>query len=445
MSSQTVILGAGITGIGTGFSSGYPIYEAKDHAGGICSSYYIRPLSREKLWQPPKDEEVYRFEIGGGHWIFNASPEIRAFLKKFESLKNYERKSAVYFPNDRRFIPYPLQNHLEGLNPQLTAKIKAELGARLPTRPGGRPVTLANWLRATFGPTLCKLFFLPYNHLYTDGLLERIAPQDLYKIPTSSANKKTKKPAVGYNPQYLYPRKGLDALVRRLCEKCSVHYRKQVTQIDTAEKVIHFSDRTQIAYRKIISTLPLNRMVELSNTKVPARKSPHTSVLVLNIGAIKGEKCPPFHWVYVIEKKLKFHRVGFYSNVDASFLPKSARKKQDRVSIYVERVYQGGKRPSAAEIDRYSQAVVRKLQQWKMIKTCEVLDPTWIDVAYTWNYPGSNWKDEAIKALEKKKIYQLGRYGRWHFQGIAESLKEGFDAGIQFKKMRRKRTRRRSR
>jgi hypothetical protein len=31
--------------------------------------------------------------------------------------------------------------------------------------------------------------------------------------------------------------------------------------------------------------------------------------------------------------------------------------------------------------------------------------------------------------LEDKGIYQIGRYGRWRFQGIADSIRDGLVAG----------------
>ena len=68
--ADALILGGGMTGLAAGWASGLPVYEADTAPGGICSSYYIRPGSQERLHRPPEDGEAYRFEIGGGHWIF---------------------------------------------------------------------------------------------------------------------------------------------------------------------------------------------------------------------------------------------------------------------------------------------------------------------------------------------------------------------------------------
>ena len=100
-----------------------------------------------------------------------------------------------------------------------------------------------------------------------------------------------------------------------------------------------------------------------------------------------------------------------------------------RVSIYVERAYRGGERPSQAEIESYSAQVAEELVRWGFIEPPEVIHPTWIDVAYTWSWPGSAWKTQAMQALEAAGIFQVGRYGRWIFQGIADSIRDGFIAG----------------
>ncbi len=53
--------------------------------------------------------------------------------------------------------------------------------------------------------------------------------------------------------------------------------------------------------------------------------------------------------------------------------------------------------------------------------------------AYTWSWPGSGWKQKALRQLEEQGIYQVGRYGRWVFQGIADSIRDGFLVGASLK------------
>ena len=56
-----------------------------------------------------------------------------------------------------------------------------------------------------------------------------------------------------------------------------------------------------------------------------------------------------------------------------------------------------------------------------------MIDANWIDVGYTWEYPNSFWKENMLKILKSNNIYQIGRYGKWKFQGILESIQDALD------------------
>jgi len=180
MNNKIIILGAGITGLAAGYASGMPVYEASDFPGGICSSYYIRPGEKKRCSQTPDDGESYRFEIGGGHWIFGGDERVSMFLENFVPLKKYARKSSVYFNQEKRFIPYPIQNNLRFFEDAVVERATTEMTKR---RGKGSVRTMKAWLEKCFGPTLCELFFYPFHELYTAGLYNRIAPQDAYKSP----------------------------------------------------------------------------------------------------------------------------------------------------------------------------------------------------------------------------------------------------------------------
>lgn len=423
-----VILGAGVSGLAAGLVGQAPIFEAASVPGGICSSYYVRPGEQKILAQCPTDEEVYHFEIGGGHWIFGGDPAVLQFIRSLAPCGTYERKSAVYFRRRDLYVPYPLQNHLRFLSPQERVQALVEMA-----HPGGPAASMAMWLERHFGPTLTGMFFQPFHDLYTAGLSEEIAPQDGYKSPLDlslalrGAFEET--PDVGYNVRYLYPREGLDTLARRMAERCDIHYGKSAIKIRTADRVVEFADGSEVQYNRLLSTLPLNRTIEMCDVISRVDSDPYTSVLVLNIGALRGAKCPEEHWLYNPDASSGFHRVGFYSNVDAMFLPRSARASGTRVSIYVERAFREGQRPTDAEVAEYSRNVVKELQDWEFIGLTEVVHPTWIDVAYTWTRPGSRWRQSATALLESHSIYTVGRYARWVFQGIADSIRDGFCAG----------------
>jgi protoporphyrinogen oxidase len=315
----------------------------------------------------------------------------------------------------------------------LSEELRKKALAEMLALPKANFRTMEEWLVQTFGTTLTNEFFGPFHELYTAGLWKRIAPQDAYKSPISIESvirgaSGTTAP-VGYNTTYLYPQEGLNVLAQRIAERCKIQMGKRVSRIDPQRKQVIFEDGSEVLYGTLISTLPLNKMIKMTGLELAEAPDPYTSVLVLNIGATRGVKCPNDHWIYLPGSAAGFHRVGFYSNVDPSFLPHSSRTSKDRVSIYLERAYVGGSKPSSEEIAQCAKACVEELRTWKFITDPEVVDPTWIDVAYTWSWPESKWRASALKALEEHDIQMVGRYARWIFQGIADSLRDGLFVG----------------
>ena len=47
--------------------------------------------------------------------------------------------------------------------------------------------------------------------------------------------------------------------------------------------------------------------------------------------------------------------------------------------------------------------------------------------------PLTQWRTQAMKALEAHDIYPIGRYARWVFQGIADSIRDGLFVGASIK------------
>jgi protoporphyrinogen oxidase len=201
---SSLILGAGVTGLAAGLASGFPIYEAERNPGGICSSYYLQPGQKERLAEPPLDGQAYRFEIGGGHWIFGGAPVVLRFIQSLSPTKRYDRRSAVYFAETGLTIPYPIQNNLGYLDEHVAARALGEMLSG----GSGTDSTMEGWLRLHFGPTLSELFFGPFHDRYTVGLWKRIAPQDPYKSPIQFSQviegAFRRAPSAGYNVTFAY-------------------------------------------------------------------------------------------------------------------------------------------------------------------------------------------------------------------------------------------------
>jgi protoporphyrinogen oxidase len=427
-----------MTGLAAGLGSGGLVLERRPQAGGICASYYMRPGSSRRCYGRCDDDEAYRFEIGGGHWMWGADPMVMRLLESFTPFRAYERNASVFLPDRSLMTPYPIQDHLHCLGPEEAARCVTEL---LNRNGSARPRTMRDWLVSQCGPTLANLFFSPFHELYTAGLWTEVAPQDAAKSPIDPA--KVVRGALGsvsssgYNTTFRYPQGGFGRVVSGLADRCAIEYGAEVAAIDTNAKEVHLADGSRVAYHTLVSTLPLVKMAGLCSISVDAQPDPFTSVLVLNLGARKGPRCPDAHWVYVPSSQPGFHRVGFYSNVDPSFLPRAHREANTHAALYVEKAYCGGAQPSDEEKTRFCADVIAQLRAWEWIDDVELSDLTYVEVAYTWSRPDSRWRETLLTELAGRDIYQVGRYGRWASavtdQGLAQSVRDGLMAGASLR------------
>jgi protoporphyrinogen oxidase len=429
MKKKIYIIGAGFTGLGAGLTSKFKIFESKEKPGGICASY---------------KKEGFRFEIGGGHWIFGRDELTLSLLNTFALCKSYKRKSAIFFSGEikstkslrYKFIDYPIQNNLYALGEKLSKIALKEIIENSKIHKDAE--SMADWLKHHFGETLFEAFFKPFHERYTAGLYTMIAPQDPYKTPfdiKAVINGASGNPdlSVGYNVRFVYPEEGLDILSQRIAEKCDVVYCKNVEKIYPSKKIIKFSDGKEKEFDYLLSTIPLNKILKLSG--ISEKSELYTSVMVINMGVELGDSeiaRHGNHWLYIPDSLSGFHRVGYYSNVDSNFLPKNHKNPNKFGSLYIEFAFKPEKRRLDEEKTRkLIDMTSDELKSWGFIKKVLVVDTNWIDVAYTWQTPKSNWVKESIEKLRKNNIISIGRYGRWCFQGILESFKEGLFEGIK--------------
>lgn len=411
-----VILGGGFSGLGAGYDSDIPVFEASNHPGGICRSYYVQATGCDT-----ESSDKFRFEKGGGHWIFDKNPEVLNIFNQHASLQTYTKKSSVFFCQSDLKIPAPVQFHVEMFPKSISDKIRSEVENLPQKEQSMEDITFDKWLLSKFGKTLCELFFFPFNDRYTSGYYTSIAPQDLYKtsgrVLRSPSDNNT-----SYNQKFFYPEGGLDLLSDKLSSHCRMHYGHCADLIDMDSGEIRFTNGAAVGYEKLISTLPLNIMNQLTGFSESGNE-PYTSVMVINAAVQKGVKYPDDHWIYCPDSRSGFHRIGFYSNVSDSFVPKD--RSDGTASIYIEHAFRGGEMPSSDQIERLTKNTLNELKEWEYVSTVESMDVNWIPIAYTWSRPGLNRTGKSIERLSSSGIYQVGRFACWKFQGLGKSFMDG--------------------
>jgi len=366
---NNIILGAGITGLSAGYHTGLPIYEATGNHGGICTSY---------------KKDGFEFSVGGGHWLFENEKTTKAmdFIKSLVELNRYERRAGVYF---NTIVEYPFQTFSQ-------KPIQSTAGS------------FKHWLSEQFSQAECNMFFHPFNDKYTAGLYDSVIPFDSYKTPKAGGK--------GFVSVFYDPIGGLSVLTDKLASKAIIKPFKRASRVDWKNKVVVFDDGEEVRYNKLISTIPLDVMLDLCGQ---THNLVYSSVFVLNIGATKGRCTPNEHWLYIPFSKRGFYRVGFYTNVNPNKAP------ENMVGLSVEMATRSNDYDNKTIFN-----IINELKDWGWIGEAVTIDPTFVKHAYTWN-KSIEERIEAIEWLKDQDIICIGRYARWIFQGMMESIQQGLN------------------
>ncbi|MCB9553750.1 MAG: hypothetical protein H6705_18070 [Myxococcales bacterium] len=231
--------------------------------------------------------------------------------------------------------------------------------------------------------------------------------------------------AMGYNAEFLYPRTGgIQTLAEALADavgRARIVLGDGVASIDPEARVATLASGRRIAYRHLVSTMQLPRLVDAIEG-VPAEvlaakaKLRGNEVRYLNVG-VDGPLGQPDHWIYVPEEVWPFYRVGSFSNANPAMAPEGMS------SLYVE--MSDRDTPLDALYDRIGEGLVAMgLIDWPgRIRFMHERRIENAYVIYDFAYHDSR---EAVHAwLDRQGIASIGRYGDWNYSSMEDALIDG--------------------
>jgi protoporphyrinogen oxidase len=421
-SDRIVIIGAGPTGLGAAWRlqelghRPWTLYEASSGAGGLASSFV--------------DPQGFTWDLGG-HVLFS---HYRYFDRLMEvalgdQWLTHEREAWVWMRD--RWLPYPLQNNIWRLpKDELCACLDGLLDARARAASSPKPRSFREWLLAGFGAGLCDAFMFPYNHkvwayppetMDVGWMGERVAAVDLSRVLKNVVHQRDD---VGWGPNstFRFPMHGgtgriWQAVAERL-PAGQLQFDHTVQSIDPVAKVVAFTNGASVPYDRLISTMPLDRLLAglQGRPDLAARASEfvHSSSHIVGVG-LNGR--PPAHlatkcWMYFPEDRVPFYRATVFSNYSPNNVPDSTRhwslmaevsespvKPVDAARV-VDEVVEGFIACGFIERGAVTSLWHRRLEHgyptpW--LGRDDVLHPV----------------DSALRALD---IYSRGRFGAWKYE-----------------------------
>ncbi|MFN8528570.1 MAG: NAD(P)-binding protein [Anaerolineae bacterium] len=422
MEPKIVILGAGPTGLGAGYrlqELGYRnwmIYDRNPYVGGLATSFV--------------DSAGFTYDIGG-HVMFSHYPYFDALVDKLlgDQYTEIMREAWVWIMD--RFVPYPFQNNIRHLPPDVVLEcVLGLIEAHKDPDKFRQATNFSDMIDAQFGKGIAEVFMKPYNfkvwahpvsHMSTDWLGERVALPNLQQILT---NVILGQDSVSWGPnnKFKYPLYGgTGGLYTPFMRYVGDHVQlnKNAIAIDAEAKQITFSDGEVVEYDWLLSTMPLDLLIGRMGSNVPQEVTEqthhlhHSSGLIVGVGVQKQvdtSKC----WMYFPEPSSPFYRVTYLNNYSPFITPSedyhllltetssSPHKPEDKTTI----------------IDR----VIDGLINVKLLSEADrslIASSYLIDVDYSYPVPTVD-RNHALGTIQpylmSKDIYSRGRFGAWEYE-----------------------------
>lgn len=403
-----VIIGAGITGLTAAANlppgRDWVILEKENYTGGLATQYF---------------SNGYWFDFGGHYFHFQGKPEIKDYLLRFCTFREYPRKSKTFLLD--RYIPFPLQFHLS----YLPAPVRNLIVKEILQGGQGQPANLRDFLLTHFGGALVDLFFEPFlSKYYQVDLTTLAAGMERGSIPVPDKEqvlrgyKGDKFAITGYNPVFYYPSASMRHFFRQYTmglDPNRLRFAGEVLEIDYLKREVKTREQTY-AFDKLITTMPLKRLLEIikpAESFPSPRELSHITTLIVNV--VLERKRKQFHWVYLPEPKFPFYRMGFYPGHTPPV-------------CYLERTVPPDFVPDREALLRETEFTLNELKVIRSRKEILHLDARVIPVSYI--LFKKNWKTVVPPLLEKLRtynIYSIGRFGSWNYTSMSDDVKSALE------------------
>lgn len=364
-----------------------------------------------------------------------------------------ERMSRIYL--FKRFFYYPLRagNVFRNLPPLILLRSFLDYWAMW-FRQKVSPLpddNFENYVRKRFGNTLARTFFstytekawqIPASQISPDWASQRITLLNLWDVVKKTLTRPRDVPRT-YVSKFIYPKEGGVGAIAQGYRRIAEANGGTIVTGATVRRMRHAGGRvTAIGYERdgalveeaigandrVVSTLPVNRLVEMLDPPAPrevleaARDLKHKAILFVYL-MLDREQVTPDHWVYLPEKHLTVHRISEFKNFAESTCPKGKTLVCAEITCN-----EGDQRWNTSDADLAALAT-RDLVSVGLFRTEEVIDSAVRKVPYS--YPlydlayRKNLQTLLAHLRQLKNLVSTGRQGLFRYGNMDHSIAMG--------------------
>ena len=418
MEDKTIILGAGIAGLGAAFSLKQKgkvavVLEKEEMYGGLCGNFTVNGFRFDRFVHLSftQNENVNRIFTEGCQEIYRHTPNP---FNLYHGL----------------WIKHPAQNNLYPLSTEEKTKIIADFR----TRPILSNITgisdYEQWLRLQYGNYFAECFPMIYTKKYwmceakdleTQWVGNRLYQPSLEEVMQGCETPDT--PVTYYAKEMRYPKRGgYKAFLSAMVKEIDIRYNAEVVSISPDERTIKTYNGDMYLYNRLISSLPLPEVLKMLKdvpecVRMAGKKLCCTCGYLVSVG-LKTKNIPPYLWWYIYDDDILPARV--YS----PFL-KSPDNAPDGCSSLQMEIY--------CEKDKYTEdeiiaRSVVKLVKLGILNEAEIL---FTDVRFE-EYANVIFDHHIYENrqivrdyLKSVGIETIGRFGEWDYLWSDQSLLSG--------------------
>lgn len=418
-----LVIGAGLAGLSTAYhlqDRPCRVVEKDAEPGGLCRSYQVGSFTFDYT----------------GHLLHFRQPAVQELVERLlpGQLERHHRRAYIY--SYGTYTEYPYQVNTHGLPPEVVRDCLLGFIATLMAPPSGRKSdeqSFKQWILENLGEGFARHFMVPFNEklwqvpleeLTADWVSWLVPKPDLTDVINGALGIKTK--AFGYNPSFLYPRRGGIGVLPRafVAGVKDIVYGSELVEVDTARRRAVFRDGRVEFYDTLVSTIPVPELVRRCTDLPPAIREAadglrFVSVYNVNLGVAR-ERVSDKHWIYFPERAFPFYRAGFPMNFSPALGPAGSS------SLYVEVSHRPEVVTDASELVRQIRLALERASILRPDDEIVATDVKDIRYAYVlFDRHRARALPAILTELESRGIHSIGRYGRWEHTSMEDAIAQG--------------------
>ncbi len=414
---KNVVLGAGISGLACacelnrkGGKQNTAVFEAEDHAGGLCHSFKISGFCF--------DSAV--------HLSFTENAAARKLFDRTSCLTHQPDAASYYHP---LWLKHPVAGNLYPM--ETDEKVKC-IRSFVERKSDAEIHNYGQWLRASYGDVIAERFYYVYTKKYwtaepeelsTSWIGSRLSSPGLEKVLRGAFTDDTGTDYYAREMRYPAGGNGFETFLAPMRNLVDIIPGRRCVRLDLKQRYVQFQDQSRCCYEHLYSSIPLPDLVRCTvgapeNIRSAAAGLRASRISLVSVG-IRNPDAAKWLWFYIYDRDILAARVNSPGIKCRENVPEGCSSLQFEI-------YHG----PDERIDR--EAVIRNTKYaLKKMEICKEEDIIFTDYRLlpygnVIFYNGMEEKREEIREYYRKHhVTLMGRFGEWDYLWSDQSWLSG--------------------